>query len=123
MPDAPVRLSTTICWPSGLARSLATRRAIRSTLPPGGNGAMMRTGLAGYSAAKAWAAMNARKKSAMRRFMYWSSGARKGWRLRFPLRSKPEIAYGLEILYDRACCKPGGHGHGTDQTYRDSDPG
>ena len=50
LPDAPLRLSTTICWPSGFASSFATIRATRSTLPPGGNGEMMRIGLLGYVA-------------------------------------------------------------------------
>src|SRR5258706_7181056 len=51
LPEAPARLSTTTCCPHASERSAASRRATRSTLPPGGNGVMMRTGLAGKSAA------------------------------------------------------------------------
>src|SRR5262249_39195757 len=41
----------------------------RSTLPPAENGAMMRTGFVGYSAAKARAAVTARNTSATRRLI------------------------------------------------------
>src|SRR5258705_11929433 len=58
LPDAPARLSTMTCCPHALPRSALSSRATRSTLPPGGNGVMMRTSLAGNSAAKAVAAAN-----------------------------------------------------------------
>src|SRR6185436_15030844 len=69
LPDAPPRLSTMICCPSGLPRSVSSNRATRSTLPPAENGAMMRTGFVGYSAAKAGAAATARNTSATRRLI------------------------------------------------------
>src|SRR5215212_3963923 len=55
-PEAPVRFSTTNCWPSCAPSCAAKMRATWSTDPPGGNGAMIRTGFAGHDCAKAHSA-------------------------------------------------------------------
>src|SRR6185503_1774646 len=47
MPPAPPRLSTTNVWPSASVYFFARSRAVRSVVPPGAAGTMMRTGLAG----------------------------------------------------------------------------
>jgi hypothetical protein len=47
VPDAPVRLSITTCWPR-FSESLApVRRARMSTLPPGAKGTIQRIGFVG----------------------------------------------------------------------------
>ena len=51
--DAPGRFSTKNDWPSTLVSSAASSRALASGPLPAGNGAMMRTGLLGYSACAA----------------------------------------------------------------------
>ena len=48
-PPAPPRLSTTTCLPHRSPSCVAIMRPTMSLLPPGGNGTMSRTGLAGYS--------------------------------------------------------------------------
>src|SRR5262245_14042574 len=63
LPPAPGRFSTTTCCPKLFAISRASRRAMVSALPPGGNGAMKRIGLDGYG----WAnAPEAKEKAAHR---------------------------------------------------------
>ena len=52
-PAAPGLFSTTTGWPKRSARCGPMVRAIRSTLPPGGNGTTMRTGLLGKLCANA----------------------------------------------------------------------
>jgi hypothetical protein len=47
LPDAPVRFSITILPPSCDASGSAMSRAMMSTLPPGGNGAIRRMGWLG----------------------------------------------------------------------------
>ena len=46
-PLAPVRLSTTTCWPRNSESLGATMRAVMSVPPPGEKGEMKRTGLDG----------------------------------------------------------------------------
>src|SRR5437879_7422500 len=53
MPAAPARFSTTTDWPHFAASLAATVRAEMSVPPPGGNGTMKVTGLAGYGCASA----------------------------------------------------------------------
>src|SRR3954467_4467636 len=48
VPPAPARLSTTTAWPKSSASRAPTKRATRSTDPPGANGTSMRTGRVGY---------------------------------------------------------------------------
>src|SRR5687768_8024295 len=50
---APPRFSTTNGWPKVSVRPLATSRAMRSVLPPGGKGTMTFTGRAGHDWAHA----------------------------------------------------------------------
>src|SRR5258705_326678 len=49
-PEAPERLSTTICWPSAFDTAGPRIRAFTSTVPPGGNGTIRRIGRSGYFA-------------------------------------------------------------------------
>src|SRR5919106_3417956 len=56
LPEAPLRFSITILPPSWLASGSAIRRAMMSTLPPGGKGAISRIGWLGYGCAAAGAA-------------------------------------------------------------------
>jgi hypothetical protein len=49
MPPAPPRVSTMNVWPSASVYFLARSRAVRSDVPPGDAGTMMRTGLAGQA--------------------------------------------------------------------------
>src|SRR5262245_32945632 len=51
MPPAPPLLSTTTVWPSSRERGSISRRAVRSTPPPGGKGTMILMGRSG----KLWA--------------------------------------------------------------------
>src|SRR5690349_221610 len=51
LPAAPGRLSTMTGCPHFSVSFSATRRGIRSALPPAGNGTTMRTGFAGHSCA------------------------------------------------------------------------
>src|SRR5690606_23195565 len=53
VPFAPVRLSTTTCWPSSSEYLGAMMRATRSVAPPGGKPMMRRTGLVGKFCAAA----------------------------------------------------------------------
>ena len=57
VPPAPVRFSTTICWPIERDMTSPTARAIKSIAPPGASGTMKRTGRFGHgvSAAPPWA--------------------------------------------------------------------
>src|SRR5688572_1476636 len=56
-PPAPVRLSTTNCWPHFSESFWAIVRAVVSVPAPGANGTIMRTGLSGYfGAGSLWAA-------------------------------------------------------------------
>src|SRR5688572_20069959 len=50
---APPRLSTTTCWPRRSGKREATIRPTVSTAPPGGNGAIKRTGRVGDHCAAA----------------------------------------------------------------------
>src|SRR5262245_46843391 len=56
MPDAPARLSTTICCPMDFDTAGPRMRAFTSTVPPGGNGEIMRIAWSGYFAVCAHAA-------------------------------------------------------------------
>jgi hypothetical protein len=47
LPEAPLRLSMTMRAPSCAPRGSAMRRAVMSTLPPGGKGAIRRIGWLG----------------------------------------------------------------------------
>src|SRR3954454_14010562 len=67
VPAAPARFSTITCWPSASPSAGATARAVMSTLPLGGQGTTMRTGLFGNSCA--WAANQQKAKSQARCFM------------------------------------------------------
>src|SRR3954471_21418127 len=67
VPAAPARFSTITCWPSASPSAGATARAVMSTLPLGGQGTTMRTGLFGNSCA--WAANQQNAKSQGRSFM------------------------------------------------------
>ena len=51
LPEAPPRLSIMMRAPSCAASGSAIRRAVMSTLPPGGNGEIMRMGWLGYGCA------------------------------------------------------------------------
>src|SRR4051812_25305134 len=67
LPAAPGRLSTITGWPHFSVSFSATRRGIRSALPPAGNGTMMRTGFAGHSCA--WTAAATNRAAASRSLM------------------------------------------------------
>ena len=62
MPPAPARFSATTCLPSRSPSFCAASRATMSTLPPGANGMISRSGFDGYSCAAAGAA-NARSRA------------------------------------------------------------
>jgi hypothetical protein len=47
LPDAPVRLSITTCWPSASPSFGATMRATKSEAPPGANGTIILIGRVG----------------------------------------------------------------------------
>ena len=53
VPAAPVRFSTTACWPVVRVMCSASSRAPRSPMPPAANPVTMRTGLLGQSCADA----------------------------------------------------------------------
>src|SRR5512147_2818860 len=53
VPPAPARFSTITCWPSASDSAVWTVRAVKSTLPPGGQGTTMCTGRLGKSWARA----------------------------------------------------------------------
>src|SRR5438034_398829 len=72
MPAAPARFSTTTDWPHFAASLAATVRAEMSVPPPGGNGTMKVTGLAGYGCASA-----AQKNRARPHFPLLSAARRK----------------------------------------------
>src|SRR5215475_9882645 len=55
VPPAPVRFSTTTCWPIVSDMRSPAARAIKSIAPPGASGTMIRTGLFGQSDACAQA--------------------------------------------------------------------
>src|SRR3954449_5026577 len=67
VPAAPARFSTITCWPSASPSAGATARAVMSTLPLGGQGTTMRTGLFGNSCA--WAANQQNARNQGRSFM------------------------------------------------------
>src|SRR6516162_7083807 len=50
VPPAPVRFSITICWPIARDTGSPTRRATKSSPPPGASGTMKRTGRLGHVA-------------------------------------------------------------------------
>src|SRR5262245_57345640 len=67
LPAAPGLFSTSTGLPSAAPRRSDSRRPIRSSGPPGGNGLTMRTGLEGYCAAALSAVLSSRAR--MRRAM------------------------------------------------------
>src|SRR3954468_9231324 len=62
LPEAPLRFSTTMRPLSCAASGSAMSRAMMSTLPPGGNGAISLIGWLGYCAAAGRAAASSAKK-------------------------------------------------------------